>query len=131
MLALYRCGRQAEALEAYRSARHTLVEEIGVEPGAELRALQEAILAQDPALDAPPGPEELPPALDAGSPLLAGRDLELAQLVALLADACDGRGGVVLVSGPFRTADEQGARIGRQVASWRERHYFEPMDSDD
>ena len=48
MLALYRCGRQAEALEAYRRARHTLVEEIGVEPGAELRALQEAILAQDP-----------------------------------------------------------------------------------
>ena len=67
MLALYRCGRQAEALEAFRRARRTLVEEIGVEPGAELRALQEAILAQDPALDAPPGPEELPAALDAGS----------------------------------------------------------------
>ena len=100
MLALYRCGRQAEALEAFRSARRTLVEEIGVEPGAELRALQEAILAQDPALDAPPGPEELPAALDAGSAVLAGRDRELAQLVALLADACEGRGGVVLVSGP-------------------------------
>ena len=50
MLALYRCGRQADALEAYRSARRTLVEEVGVEPGAELRALQDAILAQDPAL---------------------------------------------------------------------------------
>ena len=36
MLALYRCGRQAEALEAYRAARRTLVEEIGVEPSAEL-----------------------------------------------------------------------------------------------
>ena len=100
MLALYRCGRQAEALEAYRRARRTLVEEIGVEPGAELRALQEAILAQDPALDAPPGPEELPAALDGGSPVLAGRDRELAELIALLADACEGRGGVVLVSGP-------------------------------
>ena len=38
MLALYRCGRQAEALEAYREARSALVEQIGVEPGAELRA---------------------------------------------------------------------------------------------
>ena len=74
MLALYRCGRQAEALEAYRTARATLVEEIGVEPGAELRALQEAILAQDPALDAPPAPADLPAGLDGGSPLLAGRD---------------------------------------------------------
>ena len=48
MLALYRCGRQADALEAYRRARHTLVEEIGVEPGADLRALQQAILATIP-----------------------------------------------------------------------------------
>ena len=39
MLALYRCGRQAEALEAYRQARETLVEEIGIEPSAELRRL--------------------------------------------------------------------------------------------
>jgi DNA-binding SARP family transcriptional activator len=48
MLALYRCGRQAEALEAYRAARRTLVEEIGVEPGRELQALQDAILARGP-----------------------------------------------------------------------------------
>jgi WD40 repeat protein/DNA-binding SARP family transcriptional activator len=100
MLALYRCSRQAEALEAYRRARRTLVEQIGVEPGAELRALHEAILVQDPALDLPPGPDELPAPLEGGSPLLAGRDRELAELVALLAEACDGRGGVVLVSGP-------------------------------
>ena len=53
MLALYRSGRQSEALAAYRDARHELVEQIGVEPGAELRRLQEAILAQDPALDLP------------------------------------------------------------------------------
>ena len=53
MLALYRCGRQAEALEAYREARAVLVEQIGVEPGAELRRLHEAILAQDPRSTAP------------------------------------------------------------------------------
>ena len=53
MLALYRAGRQSEALEAYRQAHRTLSEEIGVEPGPELRRLQEQILAQDPALDAP------------------------------------------------------------------------------
>src|SRR4051794_22192371 len=51
MLTLYRCGRQAEALEAYRHARAILVEEIGVEPSAELRQLHEAILRQDPTLD--------------------------------------------------------------------------------
>ena len=55
MLALYRSGRQGDALEAYREARTALVEQIGVEPGAELRRLHEAILAQDPALDAPAG----------------------------------------------------------------------------
>jgi DNA-binding SARP family transcriptional activator/streptogramin lyase len=51
MLALYGCGRQAEALEAYRHARELLVGEIGVEPGPELRSVQEAILRQDPALE--------------------------------------------------------------------------------
>jgi DNA-binding SARP family transcriptional activator len=100
ILALYRGGRQAHALEAYRRARGTLVEEIGVEPGPELRALQDAILAHDPALDAPPGPEELPAALDGGCPILAGRDRELVELIALLSDACEGHGAVVLVSGP-------------------------------
>ena len=53
MLALYRAGRQAEALEAYRDARAILVDEVGVEPGSELRELHEAILRQDPALEPP------------------------------------------------------------------------------
>src|SRR5205085_3748114 len=51
MLALYRCSRQAEALDAYREARDLLVERIGVEPGTELRRLHEAILRQDPSLE--------------------------------------------------------------------------------
>src|SRR5215210_5147880 len=54
MLALYRSGRQADALETYRHAREVLVEQLGIEPGAELHDLHEAILAHDPDLDAPP-----------------------------------------------------------------------------
>jgi len=81
MLALYRCGRQADALEAYREARHTLVEEIGVEPGPELRRLHEAILAHDSSLEVGLEARELPRELDtASSPPLAGRDGELAWL---------------------------------------------------
>jgi DNA-binding SARP family transcriptional activator len=50
MLALYRCGRQAEALEAYQSARRALVDELGIDPGRELRELHQAILRQDLSL---------------------------------------------------------------------------------
>jgi YVTN family beta-propeller protein len=55
MLALYRSGRQADALEAYHEARRTLVEQLGLEPGPNLRELERAILRHDPAL-APPNP---------------------------------------------------------------------------
>jgi hypothetical protein len=50
MLALYRSGRQSEALQAYHEARRVLVDEVGLSPGAELRQLERAILAHDPAL---------------------------------------------------------------------------------
>jgi DNA-binding SARP family transcriptional activator len=50
MLALYRSGRQAEALKAYRDARTMLVEELGIDPSPELQSLEKAILQQDPAL---------------------------------------------------------------------------------
>ena len=53
MLALYRSGRQAEALETYREGRQLLDSELGLEPGVELRELERAILAHDPALDGP------------------------------------------------------------------------------
>ena len=53
MLALYRSGRQAEALRAYQEMRHRLVEDLGIEPGESLQLLQRAILQHDPALDLP------------------------------------------------------------------------------
>jgi class 3 adenylate cyclase len=51
MLALYRSGRQAEALEAYRTARETLVNELGIDPSPELQKLEQAMLRHDPELD--------------------------------------------------------------------------------
>jgi DNA-binding SARP family transcriptional activator len=61
MLALYRSGRQAEALEAYRQARQALVEECGIEPGSALRQLERQILEQDPSLELPPGTRRAAP----------------------------------------------------------------------
>jgi YVTN family beta-propeller protein len=59
MLSLYRSGRQASALDAYRRARQTLVSELGLEPGPALRDLEGRVLSHDPALD--PEPKLLPP----------------------------------------------------------------------
>lgn len=53
MVALYRGGRQTEALDVYRATRRQLVDELGMEPGPRLRALEQAVIAQDPTLDAP------------------------------------------------------------------------------
>jgi DNA-binding SARP family transcriptional activator len=55
MLALYRADRQADALDAYQQARHTLIDELGIEPSESLQRLQQAILRHDPALEMPAG----------------------------------------------------------------------------
>jgi DNA-binding SARP family transcriptional activator len=112
MHALYRSGRQAEALQAYRDARTTLVEELGIEPGRKLQELEQAILRQDPSLDLGTLQARLGRRA-AGA--FVGRDSEVDELSAALADAGAGRGRLFLVSGESglgktRLADEVASR---------------------
>src|SRR5207247_7341451 len=97
MLALYRCGRQVEALEAYQAARRELVEELGIEPGRELRELHQAILRQDPALELETrsAAEATPDVRGA----FVGREPELAELMAGFDDAVAGHGRLFLLQG--------------------------------
>jgi YVTN family beta-propeller protein len=106
MLALYRSGRQAEALAAYQSARRTLVEELGLEPGPALQRLERAILRQETSLELPgravgtPVPE---------APRLAGhasrsRKGRRRLVAACLSVAVVAGTGFLLVSGPANTA---------------------------
>jgi DNA-binding SARP family transcriptional activator len=99
MAALYRCGRQAEALEMYRDTRRSLLEELGVEPGPALRELEQAILRQDPELGA-----LAPPAAPIANrirrrwPLLVGAAaLAAVALAAVLAFARPGGAKAVVV----------------------------------
>jgi predicted ATPase/DNA-binding SARP family transcriptional activator len=82
MMALYRSGRPGDALELYRETRRLLVEELGMEPGQELRKLERAILQGDPGLDLPPekGRSNLPMQ---PTPLI-GRERELREVLNLL-----------------------------------------------
>jgi tetratricopeptide (TPR) repeat protein/DNA-binding SARP family transcriptional activator len=112
MLALVRCGRRAEALEAYQRARDVLVGELGTEPGAALRELHQRILTADPALAVPDSaaqtgghagavvPRELPAPV-AG---FVGRGGELAALSGLLDRAAEGTPPTVVISAIGGTA---------------------------
>ncbi|MFC0033893.1 BTAD domain-containing putative transcriptional regulator [Micromonospora chaiyaphumensis] len=108
-VALYRAGRQGDALAALREARAVLVGELGVDPGPRLRRLEADILAQaphlDPALAAVPAPVAVPPAPPTGGAgkerrPFVGRDAELASLTGLAERvARRGRPALALVSG--------------------------------
>jgi DNA-binding SARP family transcriptional activator len=76
MLALYRDGRQADALEAHRAARRRLVDEVGIEPGPQLQELERRILAQDPGLMPEPSGRPPEPARPRAVLVLPGSDAE-------------------------------------------------------
>ncbi|MEV1242554.1 BTAD domain-containing putative transcriptional regulator [Nonomuraea sp. NPDC049750] len=127
MTALYRAGRQSEALASYGELRERLAEELGLDPTPELAALQEAILRQDPSLvrrDPPPAAQ--PPRSNLPSPLteLIGRDVEVAQTRELLDAArlvtLTGPGGVGKTRLALETArsllDESTAFPGESTA---------------
>ncbi len=84
ILALYRSGRQADALETFQEARRVLADELGLEPGPELRRLQEAILAHDPAIAGVPVERRRRGNLPATSTSFVGREDELAQVAAVV-----------------------------------------------
>jgi DNA-binding SARP family transcriptional activator/tetratricopeptide (TPR) repeat protein len=111
MLALYQAGRQADAHAAYRAAREALVEELGVEPGEELRELQQQILNSDPGLAAPrpsPRPDQdtgVAPAalavkysLPPDTAAFTGRDQEV-QLLAGAGATTSGTGVIYAING--------------------------------
>jgi DNA-binding SARP family transcriptional activator/tetratricopeptide (TPR) repeat protein len=123
MLALYRSGRQAEALEAYQAARGVLVEELGIEPGRSLRELEKAILQQDLSLELVSAIEEAGEEAEASRDAFVGRETESEELLTGLEDAAAGRGRLFLLVGEpgigkSRLADEvirqaraRGARV--------------------
>ena len=107
MLALYRSGRQAEALEAFAAGRRLLVDKLGIEPGDQLRALHQRILEQDRALAAPQPPP-------ADRPSSAPRAHRRRYLAAVLAAATLAAAVAVVAAGGD---DEPPAAPGRPAAN--------------
>jgi len=104
MIALYRGGRKAEALETFRETRRVLVEELGIEPGSALRRAHEQILAGDPALHCPTNTEAALPIVPAhvshqDADTFVGREGEVALLAELVAQVRSGRGRSVWIEG--------------------------------
>ena len=100
MLALYRAGRQSEALDAYREARQALIEQIGVEPGPELNACRSRSSPRTRASTRRRRSSSCRMQLEGGSPLLAGRERELGWLRKRWEEASEGQVVFVLVWGP-------------------------------
>jgi tetratricopeptide (TPR) repeat protein len=101
MLALYRCGRQGDALRVYRELSAALADRLGLDPGADLHRLHQQILTRDPALRIQEHPREAAGELKrSDEPRVAGRCREMAEIGRLLDGACRGAGGMLVVCGP-------------------------------
>jgi DNA-binding SARP family transcriptional activator len=99
MLALYRAGRQAEALQAYRDSRQILIDQLGIEPGRELRELHQAIVGQDQRLDLQGQSQTVAFREARRSAAFVGRERELSELAGALHDAVGGQGRLCLLTG--------------------------------
>lgn len=155
-LALYRAQRQAGALAALRRARETLAEELGVDPGPALRALEAEVLAQSPALDGPARrvqvdlPVEKAPSDPVAPTDLVDRAREVAELRRKVDELVDGHAGCVLVEGQagigksrllveavrlatsaqVRVLSARGSQLERSFGFGAVRQLFEPCTSD-
>ena len=123
MLALYRCGRHADALDVYRRGRQTLQEELGLETGPELRALEQRILTHDKTLDPPPVARPAPRAAERSRTprgwalIVAGGALLLVAAIAAAIVTLGGDGGTGLRAAPNSLAaiDTDTSRVVAQV----------------
>jgi DNA-binding SARP family transcriptional activator len=121
MLALYRSGRQADALQTYRIARRELLDELGLEPGRGLQELERAILAHDPALDTPgrPTARRSPATAQSrlrGGALIAAAGALLLAVIAAVAVSLAGSGASTVRVFPNSVAAID-VRSGRVVAA--------------
>lgn len=143
MIALYRCGRHAEALRVFQDGRRVLAEELGIDPGGDLSRIHQQVLTMDPALAVPDGPvvvilrgdaaagpddvqrrprpertgTPVPAQLPLDAPGFSGRHEELGMLQAMLPDGSGQTVPIVAISGTAGTGKTALAvRFGRQVA---------------
>ena len=108
MLALYRCGRQAEALDLYREGRRLLVGELGIEPGLELQELEKAILRHDPALSSP-GRAAIAPAHRRAIVVVTGDADELDELLSIAEPLARQPPGELILTRLLRDRDDVAA----------------------
>lgn len=111
MLALYRSGRQAEALETYRHGRQLLDRELGLEPGVELRELERAILAHDPVLEGPRRALRRVARRRSGALLAAGGVLLLAAALTAVVLVRDRGGETIAGGGGAEALDPQTGKL--------------------